>query len=143
MWKCQSPSWKCVFIRSAVLALVSQEHGCFCGLHGDTHQERGVREAHFWESVQLVVIILSSSLWPLVSYMVLLCAALAVFHHIPAVPAPVLSLLTTLTLATGPLHLLFFLSALFFLSQDFFFSFPVFTLLFRVIFSKRLPCVRP
>lgn len=29
------------------------------------------------------------------------------------------------------------------LSQDFFFSFPVFTLLFRVTFSKRLPCVRP
>lgn len=97
-----------------------QERGCFCCLHANTHQERDVCKAYFWESVQLVVITLSSSLWPLASYMVLCCPQ-TVLHCVPAVLAPTLPLLATLAPATGPLHLLLFLSAVFFLSQGFFF----------------------
>lgn len=119
-----------------------QERRCFCCLHADAHQERDVCKAHFWESVQLLVITLSSSLWPLASCMVLCCPQ-TVLHCVPAVLAPTLPLLAALAPATGPLHLLLFLSAVFFLSQGFFFSLPLFTLLFRVTFSKRPPFVRP
>lgn len=120
------------------------ERGCFCCLHADTHQERDVCKAHFWKSVRLVMIILSSSLWPLASFMVLLCAALRPFF-------------TAFQLCWLPSFLcwshsllpqgLCICSSLCLPCSSFprvvVFSRPLFTLLFRVPFSKRPPSVRP
>lgn len=138
MWEYHTPSWRYVCIRYAVLALtlVSESAAAFV-----VYVPIRVRREVF---VTPILVILSSPLWPLASCMVLLCVALRPFF-------------TAFRLCWLPSFLcwshsllpqgLCIRSSLCLPCSSFprvvFFCRSLFTLLYRVTFSKRPPWVRP